>query len=319
MKRVKMIISLGCAIVAIMIAYLLITKDRSPVEYVNVIDFGADGKDLEDDAKAIQAAIDYSHKTGIGVVKILGNHNYVIKSGLILKEGVELEFGQNTRLFIEGDFRAIEVEKNASIKNGIIEVTNPTFNSEVIYLDGKHKFWSSERTFFDNVTILNSSGNNKGTGIYLYANGSEHFISFVNFQNLKISGFHKGIYLKVEEPKEANEYSWINGNRFKDITLDDCIRCIEIDSAVSIPSESSGNKFSGLQIQLTKKTEKAIVVSGSDNYFEGMIWDTQELNNNALIIELSKESLRSFLLLNLPIEYVQDQGQFNSYSSYMKE
>jgi hypothetical protein len=288
-------------------------------EYVNVDEFGANGEDSKDDSQSIQAAIDYSHDSKVGKVKLLGNKKYILKQGLVLKAGVELEFGQNTRLRIDGNFRAIDVKKNASILNGVLEIVNPNFSSDVIYMDGNQKIWSWDRTQIKNVTIVNAAGSHKGTGIHLYAGESGHFISFVNFIDIRIAGFHTGVKLEADKPKDKDKYSFINGNRFINLTVDDCIRGIDIVSSITIPNESSGNEFSGLQIQVSKHTKEVITVSGSDNKFEGMIWDVHLLKENKSIIEFSKESMRNSLFSNIGSTYIKDKGKNNYYSSPEEE
>jgi len=293
----------------------VIRTDSIQDEFVNVDEFGANGEDLKDDSQSIQEAINYSHDSKIGKVKLLGNKIYILKKGLVLNEGVELEFGQNTRLRIEGNFRAINVKKNASISNGILEIMDADFESDVIYLDGSQKIWSWDRTQIKNVTILNITGAHKGTGIHLYAGGPGHFISFVNFSDIKIAGFHTGVKLEADHPKDSNKYSFVNGNRFINLTLDDCISCIDIDSSMSVPNESSGNDFSGLQIQISKYTKEVIKVSGSDNKFEGLIWDVQIVKGDKPIIKFTKESTRNILYSNIGSNYILDNGENNYYSS----
>ncbi len=282
---------------------------------VNVDEFGANGEDSNDDSQSIQKAINYSHDSKIGKVKLLGNKNYILKKGLVLKEGVELEFGQNTKLRIEGNFQVIDVKKNASITNGILEIVDADFDSDVIYLDGNQKFWSWDRTRINNVTILNTSGSHKGTGLFLYAGGTGDFICFVNFTDMKIAGFQTGVKLEAVKPKDPNKYNFINGNRFMNLTLDDCIKGIDINSSMSIPNESSGNDFSGLQIQISKHTKEVITVSGSDNKFEGLIWDIHILKGNRSIIEFSKESTRNGLYSNVEANFIKDKGLDNYYST----
>jgi polygalacturonase len=286
-------------------------------EYVNAEKFGADGDDLKDDSAAIQKAINYSQKEKVGKVKLLGNKNYVLTKGLVLKEGVELELGQNTRLFVEGDFRVIEVEKNASITNAIFEITNKEFDSEVIYLNGEQKFWSWERTRINNVTIINSSASKKGTGISLFSQGANHFISFVNFTDINISGLHTGVRLEAKQPPEGEEgYSFINGNRFTNLTLDACVNCIEIIGSVTIPNECSGNEFKGLQIQTSDDTDKVLTVNGSDNKFGAMIWDVHllEYSSNP-IVEFTSQSKGTTLFSNLESTLIDDKGIQNYYTS----
>ncbi|MFP7297448.1 hypothetical protein [Neobacillus niacini] len=284
-------------------------------EYVNVEEFGANGNDSKDDSESIQAAIDYSHKYKIGKVKILGNRTYIVEQGLVLKNGVELEFGQNTKIRVAGDFKVIDVKKNASISNGIFEIVDDQFNSDVIYLDGNQRFWSWDRTQISNVTIINLTDSHKGTGLHLYARESDHFISFINFSNLRIAGFHTGVKLEADKPKEKDKYSFVNGNRFINLTLDDCVRCIDINSSISIPNESSGNQFSGLQIQLSENTEQAIRVTGSDNRFEGVIWDSHILKENLAIVEFKTDSMRNRLDSNLRSDFIKDRGKNNYYTS----
>ncbi|MDQ6600126.1 hypothetical protein E2K98_10190 [Bacillus salipaludis] len=287
-------------------------------EYVNVDEFGANGEDSKDDSESIQRAINYSQKSKIGKVKLLGNRNYILRNGLVLAEGVELEFGQNTRLIIKGNFRVITVKKNASISNGILEVVDDHFNSDVIYLDGSQKFWSWDRTQIKNVTILNTSGSYKGTGLHLYAGGSDQYICFVKFTDMNIAGFHTGVKLEAKKPQDS-KYSFINGNRFSNLTLDDCINGIDMNSSVTVPNESSGNEFNGLQIQVTKNTKKAIKVSGSDNKFEGIIWDIHILGDLEPIIDFSKDSTRSSLFMNVSSNNIRDYGEYNYYSSPEEE
>lgn len=62
---------------------------------------------------------------------------YKITSPIVVKQGVKLLFGYGTQFVVEGNFRVLELEKNASIEGAYIAIDDPTFNSEVIYLDGK--------------------------------------------------------------------------------------------------------------------------------------------------------------------------------------
>ncbi|UOQ45411.1 glycoside hydrolase family 55 protein [Halobacillus salinarum] len=289
---------------------------QAPLEAVNVEQFGAVGTDLKDDSAAIQQAIDYSYDKGISKVILSGNKHFVIKKGIIIKRGVELYFDQNTKLYVQGNFRAIELLKNASITNGIIEVTGSSFNSEVIYLNGQERFWSWERTQVNNVSIINSTPSHKGTGLSLYANGPGHFICFVNFSDLRIVGFRTGI--KLESVKPESGYSFINGNRFINITLDDCLKFIEMKSSVTVPHEATGNQFLGLQIQPSSATQKILTITGSDNMFEGMIWDLPDQHNPDLVL-FTKNSYGNQLYSNVLSSSISDQGKNNYHSSPVEE
>lgn len=282
--------------------------------YIKSTNIEKHGDDLKDDAKVIQQAINDSFINKEGLVKLPGNKKYVIRSGIVIKEGVTLELGLNTKILIDGNFKAIQLEKNASIINGTIEVINPTFQSEVIFIEGKYKFWSWERTEVTNVSIINSSGSHKGSALSLYAMGDESFISFVNFVNNKVAGFYNGIHIVVEPRGNSKGKSWINGNRFVNMTLDDCVNYIVIDSSVSIPNESSGNQFTGLQIQLSKISETIMKVSGSYNTFQGMVWDQHLLNNPDKVVQFTQESSNNHLDMNIENFSIWDKGNQNRYT-----
>ncbi|MDM5314851.1 hypothetical protein QUF49_02530 [Fictibacillus sp. b24] len=299
----------ACLISALLATALTLVVQKMYNEAMSLESYGEDAKD---DAKVIQQAINESYKNKGGLVKLPGNKRYVIRSGLIIREGVTLELGHNTKLLIDGNFRAIQLEKNASIINGIIEVVDPNFKSEVIYLDGKHQFWSWERTAVHNLSIINSSGSHKGTAISLYAKGKENFISFVNFTDIKTAGFNTGIKMKVDEKKEGQ--SWINGNRFVNMTLDDCVSFIVINSSVTIPNESSGNQFTGLQIQLSKISKTIMKVSGSYNTFQGMVWDQQLLSDQKRVVHFTQESANNKMDMNVDVFSIEDEGVLNSYT-----
>ncbi|SDN07832.1 hypothetical protein SAMN04488137_3398 [Fictibacillus solisalsi] len=295
----------------LLVTFLYYHSDKSTTDYINAEKYGANGDDLKDDTMAIQQAINESYSSEIGKVRLTGNKQYVLTSGLNVKRGVELELGQNTKILVNGNFRAFSLHKNSSITNGIIEVTDKHFHAEVIYLDGKEQFWSDTRTRVRNLTIVNSSGGHDGTGIKLFAGGANHYISFVNFEDISISGFQKGLEINVRKPNK--NAAWINGNRFTHFTFDDCIRCIVINSSRSIPNESSGNQFSGLQVQITKQTEQILSVNGTHNIFEGMIWDTSLLKDASTLIDLHPHAFQTELNFNIDKKFVRDRGVENKF------
>jgi hypothetical protein len=281
---------------------------------IRVEAFGADGNDHQDDSSAIQAAIDYSYENENLPVKLLGK-NYLLKRGLKLKEGITLEMGMATKLLVEGDFNVLEIEQKTSIKNGTIEITTPEFRGAAIYLSGKEQVWTTDRIHIENVTLYNSSGTNRGEGILFNAGTSGEFISFVNVLGVNVSGFHSAVLLQAAPPNGGEDYNFINGNRFVNMTLDDCIVCIHINSAVTIPNEVSGNMFDNLQIQLTERTDKAVILSGSNNIIEGMVWDASFIKESQTLIKLSEESSGNRLKINLLTDRVMDEGQGNHFST----
>ena len=304
------------SLLACLLVFLLFKEDsRSlPPGLIQVESNGAKGNGVADDTLAIQETIDQVSKRKSGTVWLQPGKEYVITSTIFLKEGVELRLGHNTRLQIDGDFTAISIEKNASLNGGVIEIINSSFDSEVIYMDGKQKFYGIwDSTQIENVNIVNSINNLKGTALSLYAAGPSHFISFINFQNISISGFATGVKLLTKDP-EKGEYSWINGNRFQNFSMENCLNFIVLDGHESIPNESSGNLFTNMQIQLNENTQKVLSVDGSDNRFDGVVWDVQTLSHSEPIVFLTDQSYNNTVHFNLDPKYLNNEGQNNRIS-----
>ncbi|MEC3883975.1 hypothetical protein VKA52_09600 [Halobacillus sp. HZG1] len=278
---------------------------------VDIEDFGAVGNDDKDDSSAIQEAIEYGVKHGLGKVKVTGNQRFILRKGIILQQGMEMELGRNTTIEVQGDFRVFEIMKNASITNGIIEVSDQNFSSEVLYFDGGQKFWSWETSRIEGVNIINTSGENLGIALALVADNSNEFISFINFSSLNIVGFHTGVFIKADIPVE--KHNFVNGNRFINLTLDDCVKCIVIESSKSIPNEVSGNQFTDFQVQLSDATKEVLSISGADNRFQGMIWDVESHALETKIVKFSNQSMRNSVITNVDETYMIDQGDANSY------
>ncbi|MFK3960797.1 hypothetical protein [Pseudalkalibacillus hwajinpoensis] len=286
-------------------------ENRGQVMYVTPEQFEAGGVGSKDDSEAIQNAIDYSAKSNVGMVRLTGNKTYVLTKGVVIREKVELQLDQNTKIQVTGDFRVFELERNASITNGIIEIVTPTFTSEVIYIDGQTQNWSTERTRVHNIAIINSNGMHQGTALSLYANKPGDYISFVNISDVNINGFYNGIRIEARSGEDKHP-TWISGNRFTNITLDHCVRCIELIGDVSGANETSGNQFSQLQIQISKVTERAIVLSGSSNRIDGIVWDAH-LASETSLIELTTQSAYNQIEFNLKQNNIINAGNQNNY------
>ncbi|WP_181351277.1 glycosyl hydrolase family 28-related protein [Thalassobacillus sp. CUG 92003] len=279
---------------------------------ISVEAFGARGDDRKDDSSAIQAAINSSYESEKLPVQLLGK-TYILKQGLRLKEGVALEMGMGTKLLVEGDFNVLELERKTSISNGTIEITTPQFQGVVLHVSGKERIWTTERIHIENVTLYNSSGTNRGKGISFTAGTSGEFISFVNVSGVNVSGFNTALHLQTAPPQKEEEHNFVNGNRFVNMTLDDCVVCIHLDSEVTIPNEVSGNMFDNLQIQLTERTDKAVILSGTNNTIEGMIWDASIIEGPLIVV--NEQSYGNFIRVNLPKGRLIDKGQGNNFST----
>ncbi|MBG0962164.1 hypothetical protein [Bacillus sp. SRB1LM] len=264
----------------------------------------------ENDSNKIQSAINKAESSKIKTV-FLDDKKYKITSPIVVKQGVKLLFGYGTQFVVEGNFRVLELEKNASIEGAYIAIDDPTFNSEVIYLDGKNKYYNTwHKTRIKDINIINWTETNKGTGISLYSGGKENEISFINFENIKVVGMETGVKLVAKKPQSG--HAWINANRFMNFSLEDCVYMIYMDSNVTTPNEISGNLFTNLQIQPTNKTKSIVKVSGQHNEFNGMVWDLQKINHENELVELTDKSMNTVIeMSSVPANRILDSGKAN--------
>ncbi|UGO46330.1 polygalacturonase [Bacillus phage vB_BanH_Abinadi] len=239
---------------------------------------------------------------------MLEEKDYYLESSLTLLNDVELLFGYRSRLVIGGNFPVLLIGRNASVTNPFIAVDAPTFDSPVFYLDGKNKYYNTwNKTAIKDGVVLNWTGSHKGVGIRFYSGGTDHEISFVDTSNIKLVGLRKGIELEAKAP--ATGMAWVNANRFNNISIEDCVEMITIDSSETIPNECSGNIFSGLQLQPSTATTKVLKVSGQHNRFDGMLWDIS-LIPTSKFVDITANSSYTKIDFNrsLPSTKVQDNG-----------
>lgn len=301
----KKMIGLLLLIVLIIFAVYQQNSTSGQKEKIYVEDFKGDT-----DSAKIQAAIDHAKGNKIKTV-MLDDRKYTITSSIIVREGVKLLFGYGAQFLVEGNFRVLELEKNASIEGAYIAINDANFNSEVIYLDGKYNYYNTwNKTHVKDVNIVNWSESNLGTGISLYASGIEHEISFVNFENIKVTGMETGVKLVADKPTSGN--AWINANRFMNLSIEDCVNMIYLDSSSTIPNETSGNQFTNLQIQPSNKTKSILKVSGQYNKFDGVSWDLSQITHQNAVIELTESSMGTTIdIPSLPMSRIYDRGQEN--------
>ncbi|EJR06494.1 hypothetical protein CON17_23735 [Bacillus thuringiensis] len=307
MSVMKKIIILLIGIVLITIAFYQYNKKEGLAKNDKVYVEDFKGKN---DSNKIQSAINKAESSKIKTV-LLDDKKYKITSPIVVKQGVKLLFGYGTQFVVEGNFRVLELEKNASIEGAYIAIDDPKFNSEVIYLDGKNKYYNTwHKTQIKDINIINWTETNKGTGISLYSGGKENEISFINFENIKVVGMETGVKLVAKKPQSG--HAWINANRFMNFSLEDCVNMIFMDSNVTTPNEISGNLFTNLQIQPTNKTKSIVKVSGQHNEFHGMVWDLQKINHENELIELNDKSMNTVIeMSSVPANRILDSGKSN--------
>ncbi|MBH0346263.1 hypothetical protein [Bacillus pacificus] len=307
MSVMKKISILLIGIVLITIAFYQYNKKEGLAKNDKVYVEDFKGKN---DSNKIQSAINKAESSKIKAV-FLDDKKYKITSPIVVKQGVKLLFGYGTQFVVEGNFRVLELEKNASIEGAYIAIDDPTFNSEVIYLDGKNKYYNTwHKTKIKDINIINWTETNKGTGISLYSGGKENEISFINFENIKVVGMETGVKLVAKKPQSG--HAWINANRFMNFSLEDCVNMIYMDSNVTTPNEISGNLFTNLQIQPTNKTKSIAKVSGQHNEFNGMVWDLQKINHENELVELTDKSMNTVIeMSSVPANRILDSGKSN--------
>lgn len=307
MSEMKKISILLIGIVLITIAFYQYNKKAGLAKNDKVYVEDFKGKN---DSNKIQSAINKAESSKIKTV-FLDDKKYKITSPIVVKQGVKLLFGYGTQFVVEGNFRVLELEKNASIEGAYIAIDDPTFNSEVIYLDGKNKYYNTwHKTKIKDINIINWTETNKGTGISLYSGGKENEISFINFENIKVVGMETGVKLVAKKPQSG--HAWINANRFMNFSLEDCVYMIYMDSNVTTPNEISGNLFTNLQIQPTNKTKSIVKVSGQHNEFNGMVWDLQKINHENELVELTDKSMNTVIeMSSVPENRILDGGKAN--------
>ncbi|AQQ63316.1 MULTISPECIES: hypothetical protein [Bacillus] len=303
----KKIIVLLIGIVLITFAFYQYNKKDYAAKSTNLYVENFKG---ENDSIKIQSAINKAESSKFKTV-LLDDKKYKITSPIIVKKGVKLLFGYGSQFVVEGNFRVLELENNASIEGAYIAIDDPKFNSEVIYLDGKNKYYNTwNKTQIKDINIINWTETNKGTGISLYSAGKENEISFVNFENIKIVGMETGLKLVAKKPSTGQ--AWINANRFMNFSLEDCVNMIYMDSQVTTPNEISGNQFTNLQIQPSNKTKSIIKVSGQYNEFHGMVWDLNKIKHENELIELTDKSMNTVIeMSSVPANRVLDSGKSN--------
>lgn len=270
--------------------------------YIMVKDFtGAN------DSLKIQAALDFAFANNKQVV-IAENREYNLTGAIKVRQNVELRGERATQYTVNGNFRVFELEQNASMNLGSIVIREDTFNSEVIYLDGKYQYGAvDQRTFLKDLDIKNFSNVSGGTAISFFSGGENHYIHYINLERLSIYNCAVGIKLKASVP--TNGDAWVNANRFDKITISECIEMIVLESGITYPNDCSGNSFTNLQIQPGSNTQKILTITGEGNVFSGAMWDAFIIPHTNPIVEFKAESMFNSLDLKfLPEERVINLG-----------
>ncbi|MEC3883977.1 hypothetical protein VKA52_09610 [Halobacillus sp. HZG1] len=274
--------------------------------YIRVSDFSG-----VSDADRLQKAINYAQQHSIKTV-FSDDLSFYLENTITIKKGVRLLSAYSTVYTLGANVNGFIIEQDASFLGGKVAIDVAGYTKKAISLNGSQKFYNTwNNTQIDDITILNWMGDNGGTGIYLYSGGNEHEISFVNFNNIKIVGFEKGIHLRATKPSSGR--AWVNANNFDNIAIEDCVNMIVLEGSETVPFETTGNIFSNLQIQPSSSTKKIITANGQANKFTGMVWDLFEITHSESVVDFTSRSSYNFIDLskNIPLDRVSDKGRKN--------
>ncbi len=174
-------------------------------------------------------------------------------------------------------------------------------------MDGKYQY---HKTTLKDLYLTNWSGLNGGTAIKLFSGSNNSKIQYINFENISISRFSKGIFLQAVKPSSGE--AWVNANRFDKISIDGCTDMIVIESSKQPPNECSGNLFTNLQIQPSSYTTKLFTITGTENQFEGMCWDLHFIRHTNPVVEFKAASGGNQIRLGLPYNRIINNGDHSN-------
>lgn len=242
----------------------------------------------------IQNAINQAVKNGGGDVNIPAGKYYLSKT-IVIQPTIKLKLNSATMLIPTHNINVIEMKRNSAINGGIIYIYDQEYyDKSAIYLNGSERFSGTlSSADISDIKIIGRQGH--GNGVFFYAGKESDHVSWVQADNLNISGFDKAIYFKTE-PINSPGVVWINGNNFSQITITNAHYGIYIDGHSELPYEISGNNFTNVQIQTTNETQQAIFVKGTKNYIQAMIWD---YHLGAEAIHFDEDSLRNQIYSNV--------------------
>ena len=248
---------------------------------------------LVENSNNLQSAINSLDNT-TGTVQ-LGN-DITLSSGVILWENVTFDMNGYT-ITPNSDFDIIQMKPGSTLCNGMINTValgENGFNSSAILLDGSDDFGAEDigtgnavyyRTQIYNIGLYGwqdhgGTGLKNGTGIRFRSNNSGEFISFVNVHDIYFDGWSKSIYLECRGAAAA-PYSYINGNMFSNIVMEDPHYGIHLYCENTTGNNIHANHFSNIQMQAGGWTKYGIRCDGDMNIFDNIeVWDINSVGDS---------------------------------------
>ncbi|GAA3402585.1 glycosyl hydrolase family 28-related protein [Paenibacillus hodogayensis] len=290
-----------------------ITKLKRDVEERGLlaIDFGAAGDGTTDDTSAIQAGIDAIAASGGGTLVLTGIH--LITHMLDLKRQVALYFVEGSRLHLKANTKGLNMQQDtALLGKAYLYVDVNGYTESALYLNAALVTGVSyQYTYIETLRIEGNVLNNTGNGIHLDAASAPSRLSFVRFNNLRIRGFGKGIFM--DAPPHVGDtvnYNYITGNILNNVVISDCDYYIYGTGDHTALNQVDGNTFNNVQLQYNNRCKEMIHLEGRGNIVNAFIWDA--INKNCLMVNLTPSTRQNQIFLNFldGSNYI-DAGQYN--------
>jgi hypothetical protein len=273
--------------------------------------FGAAGDGLTDDTAAIQAGIDFIASNGGGALILSGIH--LITNMIDLKRQVALYFVEGARLNLKANTKALNMQQDtALLGKAYIYIDVSNYAQSALYLNAAFVTGASyQYAYIETLRVEGNVLNNTGNGIHFDAASAPSRLSFVRFNNLRIRGFGKGIFM--DAPPHAGDtvnYNYITGNIINNAVISDCDYYIYGTGDHAALNQVDGNTFNNVQLQYNTRCKEIIHLEGRGNIVNGFVWDA--VNKNCLMVNLTASSRQNQIFLNFldGSNYV-DAGQYN--------
>lgn len=263
---------------------------------VNPIDFGAKFDGINDDTNALIDALEYA--------SVNGNSQLILTGIILVNKMIEIPEGvtvhsYNATIKPIYNTNVLSFNRDTKIKGNLtIDVSGhgELYNQSVLYFNGEKRL-SYRDIILDSVFILGYTPSGMGNAVHFDCTTSLSDVAFVQFNNLVIRGFEKGIFFDVPEISGSTNYNYANGNIFNSTIISDCDYYIYgTGGHENNRNQASGNWFGNVQLQYNNRAKEFIHLEGRSNVFKGYIWDAAF--KDVTIINLTSTSMNNNIEIN---------------------
>lgn len=220
-----------------------------------------------------------------------------------------LDIGGKT-IFVDSNVNGINITGIPTVKNGTVKVSSSEYSSRAISIvsNGDGIFKASR--CLSNIKIEGTESKT-GYGIVMEALTADEthdgFLAFRTLENIYISNFETGLYLKCGYGEQRPYTPYINSNIFNNITFSGTLNCIiaEVVKETSLGSNPGGeinaNVFNTVTVQaLGDEQESIIIFKGqvARNIISNLyVWDL--FSNSKQLLQLDQWSVNNFIQSNI--------------------